>query len=74
MSYYPDNSGPYVTTRMVYKGKSPFEKRVTLEEKIEELLPEIIEGRQSLGIESCFVFSLDNVTYFIDKNIVDQKY
>ena len=74
MSYYPDNNGSYVTTKMVYKRKNPFEKRIIPKEKIEELLPEITEGRQSLGIKNCFVFSLNNVTYFVDKNIVDQKY
>lgn len=74
MSYYPDNNGSYVITKMVYKRKNPFEKRIIPEEKIEELLPEITEGRQSLGIKHCFVFSLNNKTYFVDKNIVDQKY
>lgn len=74
MSYYPDNNGSYVTTKMVYKRKNPFEKRIVPEEKIEELLPEITEGRQSLGIKHCFVFSFKNETYFVDKNIVDQKY
>ena len=74
MSYYPDNNGSYVTTKMVYKRKNPFEKRIIPKEKIEELLPEIIEGRQILGIKHCFVFSLNNKTYFVDKNIVDQKY
>ena len=74
MSYYPDNNGSYVTTKMVYKRKNPFEKRIIPEEKIEELLPEITEGRKSLGIKHCFVFSLNNKTYFVDKNIVDQKY
>lgn len=74
MSYYPDNNGSYVTTKMVYKRKNPFEKRIIPEEKIEELLPEITDGRQSLGIKNCFVFSFKNETYFVDKNIVDQKY
>ena len=74
MSYYPDNNGSYVTTKMVYKRKNPFEKRIIPEEKIEELLPEITQGRQSLGIKHCFVFSLNDETYFVDKNIVDQKY
>ena len=74
MSYYPDNNGSYVTTKMVYKRKNPFEKRIIPEEKIEELLPEITQGRQSLGIRHCFVFSFKNETYFVDKNIVDQKY
>lgn len=74
MSYYPDNNGSYVITKMVYKRKNPFEKRIIPEEKIEELLPEITQGRQSLGIKNCFVFSLNNKTYFVDKNIVDQKY
>ena len=74
MSYYPDNNGSYVTTKMVYKRKNPFEKRIVPEEKIEELLPEITDGRQSLGIKNCFVFSFKNETYFVDKNIVDQKY
>lgn len=74
MSFYPKNNGSYVITKMVYKRKNPFEKRIVPEEKIEELLPEITEGRQSLGIKHCFVFSLNNKTYFVDKNIVDQKY
>ena len=74
MSYYPDNNGSYVTTKMVYKRKNPFEKRIIPEEKIEELLPEITQGRQSLGIKYCFVFSLNDETYFVDKNIVDEKY
>ena len=74
MSYYPDNNGSYVTTKMVYKRKNPFEKRIIPEEKIEELLPEITQGRQSLGIKHCFVFSLNDETYFVDKNIVDEKY
>ena len=74
MSYYPDNNGSYVITKMVYKRKNPFEEKIIPEEKIEELLPEITEGRQSLGIKHCFVFSLNNKTYFVDKNIVDQKY
>ena len=74
MSYYPNNNGSYVTTKMVYKRKNPFEKRIIPEEKIEELLPEITQGRQSLGIKNCFVFSFKNETYFVDKNIVDQKY
>lgn len=74
MSYYPDNNGSYVTTKMVYKRKNPFEKRIIPEEKIEELLPEITHGRQSLGIKHCFVFSLNDETYFVDKNIVDEKY
>ena len=74
MSYYPDNNGSYVITKMVYKRKNPFEEKIIPEEKIEELLPEITEGRQSLGIKNCFVFSFKNETYFVDKNIVDQKY
>lgn len=74
MSYYPDNNGSYVITKMVYKRKNPFEKRIVPEEKIDEILPEIIEGRQILGIKNCFVFSFKNETYFVDKNIVDQKY
>ena len=74
MSYYPDNNGSYVITKMVYKRKNPFEKRIIPKEKIEELLPEITEGRQSLGIKHCFVFSFKNETYFVDKNIVDEKY
>ena len=73
-SYYPDSNGSYVMTKMVYKRKNPFEKRIIPEEKIEELLPEITEGRQSLGIKNCFVFSFKNETHFVDKNIVDQKY
>ncbi len=74
MSYYPDNNGSYVIAKMVYKRKNPFEKRIVPEEKIDEILPEITEGKQSLGIQHCFVFSLNNETYFVDKNIVDQKY
>ncbi len=74
MSYYPDNKGSYVMTKMVYKRKNPFEKRIIPKEKIEELLPEITQGRQSLGIKNCFVFSFKNETHFVDKNIVDQKY
>ena len=74
MSYYPDNKGSYVMTKMVYKKKNPFEEKIIPEEKIDKLLPEITEGKQSLGIKHCFVFSVDNETYFADKDIVNQKY
>lgn len=74
MSYYPDNKGSYVMTNMVYKKKNPFKERIIPEEKIDDLLLEITEGKQSLGIQHCFVFSVNNETYFVDKNIVDQKY
>lgn len=73
-SYYPDNNGSYVMTKMVYKKKNPFEEKIIPEEKIDKLLPEITEGKQSLGIKHCFVFSVDNETYFADKDIVNQKY
>lgn len=73
-SSYPDNNGSRVTTRMVYNRKNPFEKRIISEEKIDELLPEIIEGKKSIGIKHCFIFSHDNKTYYIDKNIVDEKF
>lgn len=73
-SSYPDNNGSRVTTRMVYKRKNPFEHRIIPQEKIDELLPEIIEGRPSIGIEQCFIFSLKDETYFVDKKIVDEKY
>lgn len=73
-SSYPDNNGSRVTTRMVYKRKDPFENRVVSEEKIDELLPEITEGKKSIGIKKCFIFSHDNTTYYIDKNIADEKF
>lgn len=73
-SKYPDNNGSRVTTRMVYNRKNPFEQRIISEEKIDELLPEITEGRPSIGIEQCFIFSLNDETYFVDKKIVDEKY
>lgn len=73
-SKYPDNNGSRVTTRMVYNRKNPFEKRITSEEKIDELLPEIIEGKKSIGIKDCLIFSLNDETYFVDKKIVDEKY
>ena len=67
-SYYPDNNGSYVMTKMVYKKKNPFEEKIIPEEKIDKLLPEITEGKQSLGIKHCFVFSVDNETHFVDKS------
>ena len=73
-SSYPDNNGSRVTTKMVYKRKNPFEQRIIPQEKIDELLPEVTEGRASIGIEQCFIFSLNNETYFVDKKIVDEKY
>ncbi|MDU7890926.1 MAG: hypothetical protein E7J49_06885 [Finegoldia magna] len=73
-SSYPDNNGSRVTTKMVYKRKNPFEQRIIPQEKIDELLPEITEGRPSIGIEQCFIFSLNDETYFVDKKIVDEKY
>ena len=73
-SSYPDNNGSRVTTKMVYKRKNPFEHRIIPQEKIDELLSEITEGRPSIGIEQCFIFSLNNETYFVDKKIVDEKY
>ena len=73
-SKYPDNNGSRVTTRMVYNRKNPFEKRIISEEKIDELLPEIIEGKKSIGIKDCLIFSLNDETYFVDKKIVDEKY
>lgn len=73
-SSYPDNNGSRVTTKMVYKRKNPFEQRIIPQEKIDELLPEITEGRPSIGIEQCFIFSLNNETYFVDKKIFDEKY
>ena len=50
-SKYPNNNGSRVTTRMVYNRKNPFEKRIISEEKIDELLPEIIERKKSIGIK-----------------------
>lgn len=73
-SKYPNNNGSRVTTRMVYNRKNPFEKRIISEEKIDELLPEITEGKKSIGIKKCFIFSHDNTTYYIDKNIADEKF
>lgn len=73
-SSYPDNNGSRVTTRMVYKRTNPFEKRIISEEKIDELLQEITEGKKSIEIKHCFIFSHDNKTYYIDKNIVDEKF
>lgn len=73
-SSYPENNGSRVTTKMVYKRKNPFEQRIIPQEKIDELLPEITEGKRSIGIEQCFIFSLNNETYFVDKKIVDEKY
>lgn len=73
-SKYPDNNGSRVTTRMVYKRKNPFEKRIISEEKIDELLPEIIEGKKSIGIKDCLIFSLNDETYFVDKKVADEKY
>lgn len=73
-SSYPDNNGSRVTTRMVYKRQNPFEKRIISEEKIDELLPEIIEGKKSIGIKDCLIFSLNDETYFVDKKVADEKY
>ena len=73
-SKYPDNKGSRVTTRMVYNRKNPFEKRIISEEKINELLPEIIEGKKSIGIKDCLIFSLNDETYFVDKKVADEKY
>lgn len=73
-SKYPDNNGSRVTIRMVYNRKNPFEKRIISEEKIDELLPEIIEGKKSIGIKDCLIFSLNDETYFVDKKIADEKY
>ena len=73
-SKYPDNNGSRVTTRMVYNRKNPFEKRIISEEKIDELLPEIIEGKKSIGIKDCLIFSLNDETYFVNKKVADEKY
>lgn len=73
-SKYPENNGSRVTTKVVYKRKNPFEQRIIPQEKIDELLPEITEGRPSIGIKQCFIFSLNDETYFVDKKIVDEKY
>lgn len=73
-SSYPENNGSRVTTRMVYKRRNPFEKRIISEEKIDELLPEIIEGKKSIEIKDCLIFSLNDETYFVDKKIADEKY
>lgn len=73
-SNYPNNNGSRVTTRMVYNRKNPFEKRIISEEKIDELLPEIIEGKKSIGIKDCLIFSLNDETYFVDKKVADEKY
>ena len=59
---------------MVYNRKNPFEKRIISEEKIDELLPEIIEGKKSIGIKDCLIFSLNDETYFVDKKVADEKY
>ena len=72
-SKYPDNNGSRVTTRMVYNRKNPFEKRIISEEKIDELLPEIIEGKKSIEIKDCLIFSLNDETYFVDKKIADEN-
>ena len=73
-SSYPDNNGSRVTTKMVYKRKNPFEHRIIPQEKIDELLPEVTEGKPSIGLKHCFIFSLNNETYFVDKKIADEKY
>lgn len=73
-SSYPENNGSRVTTKMVYKRKNPFEHRIIPQEKIDELLPEITEGKPSIGLKQCFIFSLNNETYFVDKKIFDEKY
>lgn len=73
-SKYPNNNGSRVTIRMVYNRKNPFEKRIISEEKIDELLPEIIEGKKSIGIKDCLIFSLNDETYFVDKKVADEKY
>lgn len=73
-SSYPENNGSRVTTKMVYKRKNPFEHRIIPQEKIDELLPEITEGKPSIGLKQCFIFSLNDETYFVDKKIVDEKY
>lgn len=73
-SKYPEANGSRVTTRMVYKRKNPFEKRIISEEKIDELLPEIIERKKSIGIKDCLIFSLNDETYFVDKKVADEKY
>ena len=73
-SKYPDNNGSRATIRMVYNRKNPFEKRIISEEKIDELLPEIIEGKKSIEIKDCLIFSLNDETYFVDKKIADEKY
>ena len=59
---------------MVYHRKNPFEKRIISEEKIDELLPEIIEGKKSIEIKDCLIFSLNDETYFVDKKVADEKY
>ena len=58
-SDFSEANGSRVTTRMVYNRKNPFEKRIISEEKIDELLPEIIEGKKSIGIKDCLIFSLN---------------
>ena len=73
-SDYSEANGSRVTTRMVYNRKNPFEKRIISEEKIDELLPEIIEGKKSIGIKDCLIFSLNDETYFVDKKVADEKY
>ena len=73
-SDYSEANGSRVTTRMVYNRKNPFEKRIITEEKIDELLPEIIEGKKSIGIKDCLIFSLNDETYFVEKKVADEKY
>lgn len=73
-SDFSEANGSRVTTRMVYNRKNPFEKRIISEEKIDELLPEIIEGKKSIGIKDCLIFSLNDETYFVDKKVADEKY
>ena len=73
-SDYSEVNGSRVTTRMVYNRKNPFEKRIIPQEKIDELLPEIIEGKKSIGIKDCLIFSLNDETYFVDKKVADEKY
>lgn len=73
-SDYSEANGSRVTTRMVYNRKNPFEKRIISEEKIDELLPEIIERKKSIGIKDCLIFSLNDETYFVDKKVADEKY
>ena len=37
-------------------------------------MPEIIEGKKSIGIKDCLIFSLNDETYFVDKKVADEKY